>query len=230
MSLRLYDLCLDDRDIRPSPHCWLAKFALLHKGLSFDVVPLQRAEKQNYPDPDYGLLPMLEDDGELVRDSAVIIEHLERKYPARPLTANEAEKATAAFYKAWRDAAIFPALGPLVMRPLFAAASVEDQAHIRAIFSSRLGKTVEEYADTPGAAEKLRAALAVLAAPLAAHEFLGGATPDLSDYTLFTPFIWARIASQTPVIEFPAPVSAWSERMLDLFDGYARKAKRVMAA
>ena len=87
MTRILYDLALADEEVRPSPYCWLVKFALLHKGLKFETRPVGFADKSKYPDPDYGKVPVLIDDGMMVKDSAVILEHLERKYRGRPLAA-----------------------------------------------------------------------------------------------------------------------------------------------
>jgi glutathione S-transferase len=39
--------------------------------------------------------------------------------------------------------------------------------------------------------------------------------------------MWPRCATAEDVFDAPQPVAAWMERMLDLYDGYARKAKRA---
>ena len=39
MSITLYDLCGQD-DRRFSPFCWRTKYALAHKGLAFETVPV----------------------------------------------------------------------------------------------------------------------------------------------------------------------------------------------
>ena len=84
MSLKLYDLALGDSSIRPSPYCWLVKFGLLHKGLEFETAPLGFTEKDKYPDPEHGKLPILQDGEEMICDSAAIIAYLEEKYPGAP--------------------------------------------------------------------------------------------------------------------------------------------------
>lgn len=225
MSLKLYDLALADPDIRPSPYCWIVKFALLHKGLDFETVPVGFADKAAYPDPEYGKVPVLVDNGEMVKDSAVILDYLDRVYPENPLTRSEGEQASSAFLSAWVGANIFPALGGLIMKPLFAAASAADQAYIEKTFRARTGMTVDDYAKAPGATDRMEAALKILAAPLARHDFFGGDAPNRSDYVAFAPFMWARTATRAKLYETPPPVADWIERMLDLFGGYARAAK-----
>lgn len=229
MTRLLYDLALADEAVRPSPYCWLVKFALMHKGLKFETRPVGFADKSKYPDPDYGKVPVLIDDGMMVKDSPVILEHLERKYRERPLAATPGERAAAAFYGAWLAASVYPALGPLIMLKLLAAASPADQAYIRTTREARFGKTLEQYADAPDAPKRMEAALATLSAPLAAHDFLGGREANLCDYIVMSPLMWQRSATAKELYETPAPVAQWKERMLDLSGGYARSAKSVAA-
>lgn len=230
MTLRLYDLCTSDADIRPSPYCWLVKFALLHKGLDFETVALRFTEKRNYPDPDYGKLPMLDDGGELVRDSAAIVAHLEKNYPARPLVATAGEAASADFYAAWLGAVLFPALAPLTLIKVHDLLDAEDANYFRTTREKRLGKRLEDLAADPAAPARMEAALATLAAPLEKHRFLGGDAANLSDYIVVSPLLWRRTVTDESPYETPPAVETWTERMLDLFDGYARAAKRAGAA
>lgn len=227
MTVQLYDLALADVDARPSPFCWLAKFALLHKGVAFETTPLRFAEKENYPDPDYAKLPVLKDGDEMIFDSANIIAHLDKKYGGEPLTERAADRATVEFYKAWMGAHLYSGLAPIMMIRVFAAAHKDDKDYFRRVREERFAKTLEELAMTPNAKEKIETALQTLAAPLARHKFLGGDAPNLADYTVFSPFMWQRIVTSDELYETPQAVGAWMERMLDLFDGYGRKAKRA---
>lgn len=227
MSRILYDLALADEAVRPSPYCWLVKFALLHKGLKFETRPVPFADKTKYPDPDYAKVPVLVEDGMIVKDSPVILEHLERKYRERPLTATQGERAAAAFYAGWLATSVYPALGPLIMLKLFAAALPADQDYIRRTREARFGKTLEQYADAPDAAKRMEVALAMLAAPLTSHDFLGGREANLCDYVVMSPLMWQRCASTNELYDTPLPVAQWRDRMLDLFGGYARDARRA---
>lgn len=230
MSRILYDLALGDEAVRPSPYCWMVKFALLHKGLAFETRPVRFADKSKYPDPDYGKVPVLIDNDEMIKDSPVIAAWLDRKYPENPLTATKAEKAAAEFYAAWSSSALNAALAPMLMPRLATVVADEDRAYFRSSREQRFGKTLEEFAATPGAAERTQAALNVLAAPLATHRYLGGGAPNLADYVVFSSFMWQRTVTLKELYPTPEPVAAWRERMLDLFDGYARNAKSADAA
>ena len=225
MAYVLYDLALADPEIRTSPYCWLVKFALLHKGCEFETVPLRFAEKENYPDPEYGRVPVLKDGDTLVKESAQIIAYLDQKHPEPPLAATSGEAAAVDFFNEWLNRMLFPALAPMLFARVHALAHEADKAYFRKVREERFGKTLEEMAATPGLAEMAEKALKMLDGPLARHKFLGGETPNLSDYTVISPLMWQRGVTSETLYETPQPVAAWIERMLDLFDGYARRAK-----
>lgn len=230
MSRILYELALADEEVRPSPYCWTVKFALLHKGLAFETRPVRFSDKSAYPDPEYGKVPILVENGEVVKDSPVITQWLDRKHPASPLVATKAERAAAEFYAAWLQSALFPALAPMLTMRIYESAADADKPYFRRTREARFGKTLEEVAATPGAAEKAEAALAVLAAPLSTNRYLGGPQPNLADYIVMGPLMWQRTTTARELYRTPEPVAQWRERMLDLFDGYARSAKSANAA
>ncbi len=223
--MKLYDLALADSDVRPSPFCWLAKFALLHKGVEFETVPVPFADKSVYPDPEHARVPILETGEEIVTDSARIVAWLEKNVPGAPFTETDAERAAVDFYQAWMGAQIFPSLAPMLFLRIWANARDDDKDYFRTTREERVGKTLEEFATTPGVKDNIEKALPTLAAPLARHKFLGGETANLADYQVMGVFMWQRSVTLEPLYETPQAVGAWQERMLDLFDGYARKAK-----
>lgn len=224
MTYVLYDLALANSDVRPSPWCWLAKFALLHKGIEFETVPLHFAEKENYPDPDHGKLPVLKVGDEMISDSAHIVAWLDKNSPGDPFVKTDGERAAADFYLAWANAHLFPALAPMLMARIFAHVHEDDKDYFRSTRETRFGKTLEELAATPGSKERVEAALQTLAAPLARHKFLGGSTANLADYFVMSVFMWQRSVATEALYDCPQAVAAWQERMLDLFDAYGRKA------
>lgn len=48
-------------------------------------------------------------------------------------------------------------------------------------------------------------------------------TPNYADYIVFGGFQWARVVSPFKLLEDNDPIYAWRERLLDAFDGMARK-------
>lgn len=227
MTLKLYDLALADPDVRMSPPCWLVKFALLHKGLEFETIPLRFTDKENYPDKDHGKLPILTDNDEIICDSANIVAYLDKKFAGKPFASTPAEHAAADFHQAWLGANLYPGLTAILFVRVHAAAHEDDKAYFRKAREERIGKTLEEYAATPGAKDQIESALHTLSAPLVRHKFLGGDEPNISDYAVMSPFMWQRCVTTETLYETPQAVAAWQERMLDLFDGYGREAKRA---
>jgi len=58
---------------------------------------------------------------------------------------------------------------------------------------------------------------------LKTQAFIGGNKPDYADYIVFGGFQWARVVSPFRLLEEGDSVYAWRERLLDAFDGLARK-------
>ncbi|MCG6954204.1 MAG: glutathione S-transferase C-terminal domain-containing protein, partial [Betaproteobacteria bacterium] len=98
-------------------------------------------------------------------------------------------------------------------------------AYFRSSREKRLGKTLEDFAGDPAQAlAQLRGALDPLRPVLAETPYLAGRTPGFADYLLLAEFQWARALSAVRLLEKGDPISAWRERVMDLFGGYARNA------
>jgi len=52
--------------------------------------------------------------------------------------------------------------------------------------------------------------------------YVCGGQPAYADYVLFSIFQWARVMSPRELLAPEDPLSAWRERVLDLFGGFAR--------
>ena len=78
-----------------------------------------------------------------------------------------------------------------------------------------VGNTAERYAIE--AFERYHAD-AVTVSP-----YLGGDAPNYADYIVFGAFQWARVVSPFKLLAEDDPVHAWREKLLDAFDGMARK-------
>jgi glutathione S-transferase len=71
--------------------------------------------------------------------------------------------------------------------------------------------------------EGFRKSLDPLRLTLKSQKYLGGEKPNYADYIVFGPFQWARVVSPFKLLAADDPVHAWRERLLDAFDGMARK-------
>jgi glutathione S-transferase len=221
--ITLYDLAFD-KDLRPSPYCWRAKLALKHKGLNWRDEPCGFSEKQKVAFAQSQTYPVVHDGTKVVKDSWAIAQHLDAAYPDKPLLP---DRSYAQFVNGWADTAINPAIFPLVVADLVERVRPVDRAYIVESRGKRLGTTdfagFQAKAREKGVAA-LRAALEPARRVLKDQPFLSGQAPAYPDYILFGTFLWPRTLSKLELLEKDDVVHGWRERMLDLFDGFARGA------
>ena len=89
---------------------------------------------------------------------------------------------------------------------------------------ARFGKPLEEVtAGRDKSVEGFRRALDPMRLTLKTQPYIGGDAPNYADYIVFGPFQWARVVSPFKLLAEQYPVYAWREKLLDAFDGMARK-------
>ena len=129
MAITLYELVGRD-DLRFSPYCWRTRFALAHKELDFDTVPVRFADKQAIAFSGQERVPVLRDGDRAVHDSWAIACYLDEAYPDRPaLFASPAERATARLINAWADLEVNPKFILLVVRDVYDNIDRRDRAY-----------------------------------------------------------------------------------------------------
>jgi len=221
MSVIVYELAGADPSVRFSPHCWKIIWALKHKGLEFDRVPLRFNEIRKL---DGKTVPVIHDGGRVLRDSFEIALHLEETYPDRPsLFAGEGGHMLSRFVERWTQLAVHSYLGGAMMMDLFHIIHEDDRDYFRASREARFGRRLEEVPQ--GREDRLgafRATLQPVRAMVEAQPFIGGASPLFADYIVAGALQWARVASPMRVLEEDDPLAAWFERILDLHGGIGR--------
>jgi glutathione S-transferase len=225
--ITLYDLVVAG-DRRPSPFCWRTKLALRHKGLEWREVPVGFTEKEKIAFAGSRTVPVICDHAhgdKPVKDSWAIAQHLDEAYPAHPLLGSGAERSFAMFVNHWVDTAVHAALFPLIVADIWSRTRPEDQNYFRESREKRLGTTLEEAQQAARASRvpAFRTSLEPARRMLASQPFLVGAAAGYPDYILMGAFMWARTVHPASFLEATDPLEAWQERMLDLFDGYARR-------
>jgi glutathione S-transferase len=165
-------------------------------------------------------------DGETsVADSWAIANYLEDRYPDRPsLFGGEGGRAMGRMINWWGDVVTVGTLAALIAADIPALLKPVDAAYFRQSREARFGKTLEELAaarDT--SVEGFRRALDPLRLTLRSQPYLGGAAPNYADYIVFGGFQWARVVSPFKLLADNDPVYAWREKLLDAFEGMARK-------
>jgi len=224
MSLKLYELVGADASRPFSPYCWRTRMALAHKGLSVESIPWRFTEKTAIAPHGSEKVPVMLDGDRPVVDSWVIANYLEDTYPDQPsLFGGEGGRAAARFMNWWGDIAVVGGIFPMIIADIPKNLAAEDAAYFRASREARFGKSLEEVmAEREQVVTAFRKSLDPLRLTLKTQAFLGGDTPNYTDYIVFGGFQWARVVSPFRLLEEADPVYAWRERLFDAFDGMAR--------
>ena len=225
MSLKLFELVGTDVSRPFSPFCWRTRMALAHKGLSAQSIPWCFTEKEAIAPHQSEKVPVLIDGESSVADSWAIANHLEDRYPDRPsLFGGEGGRAMARMINWWGDIAVVGGMFPLIVAEIPAHLKPVDAAYFRTSREARFGKPLEEVvAGRDKSVESFRRSLDPMRLTLKTQPYLGGAAPNYADYIVFGAFQWARVVSRFKLLAENDPVHAWREKLLDAFDGMARK-------
>ncbi len=199
--------------------------ALAHKGLEADSIPWRFTEKQAIAPHGSEKVPVLLHDEKPVADSWAIANYLEDTFPERPsLFGGEGGRALMRMLNWWGDIVAVGGMFPLIVADIPAHLAPRDAAYFRASREARLGRPLEEVsAARDKAVAAFRKSLDPMRLTLRTQAYLGGAAPNYADYIVFGGFQWARVVSPFKLLEPDDPVYAWRERLLDAFDGLARK-------
>ena len=226
MMITLYDLAGAEAERRFSPFCWRTKMALAHKGLAVETVPWRFIEKDKLPSPNQGRVPVIRDGERAVHDSSAIADYLEEHYRDRPsLFGGEVGRGLARFVQNWTETVLHIGLIRLVLLDIHRHLDPENQAYFRQDREKRFGMTLEEFVgDRAARLPAFRASLDPLRRTVERQDFISGKAPAYADYIVFGGFQWARAISDFEVLAPDDPIAAWRGRMLDLFDGFARRA------
>jgi glutathione S-transferase len=225
MTLKLFELVGTD-EARPfSPYCWRTRMALAHKGLGAESIPWRFTEKAAISPHNSEKVPVLLDGDKAVVDSWAIANYLEDTYPDRPsLFGGEGGRAMGRMLNWWGDIAVIGGMFPLIVADIVEHLRPVDQVYFRQSREARLGKPLEQVvANRDSNVENFRKGLDPMRLTLKSQPFLGGAAPNYADYIVFGGFQWARAVSAFALLKPDDPVYAWRDKLLDAFDGMARK-------
>ena len=228
MTIILHDLAGADPDIRFSPYCWRTRFALAHKGLPVETVPWRFTDREAIAFSGQGKVPVIQDDGKVVSDSWAIAEYLEDQVPTPTLFGGATGRAHALFVNAWADAVLVGGIARFILRDLFDVIDPKDRDYFRSSREARFGRSLE--AVQHGREDRLpafRESLLPVRMVLRRQPWLGGAAPSYADHIVAGTLMWPRCASRFELLEDNDPVAQWQQRILDLYGGLGRSAKRA---
>ena len=211
-------------DRRYSLFSWRARMALAHKGLDFESIPVRLSDKAVIEFSGGKTVPVLKDKDTVVRDSWKIAEYLENRYKdAPPLFGGEIARGVSLTFNTWVDRAVVPVMLRVIAADIHERVHRKDEDYFRQMMEKVLKMTLEESrARRDEAVLQLGRVLAPLQDALKRQAFVAGAAPAYADYILFSVFQWARVMSPHELLGPEDPLCRWRERMLDLFDGFAR--------
>lgn len=221
--IALYEL-KGKNDRRYSLFSWRARMALRHKGLDFETLPVLLSDKAIIEFSGGKTVPVMKDKDTVVRDSWKIAEYLENRYKdSPPLFGGEIGRGVTQAFNTWADRALVPAMLQVIAADIHERVDTLDEGYFRQTMEKVLRMTLEESrARRDAALLQLGKVLEPLQATFKRQAFLGGAAAAYADYILLSVFQWARVMSPRELLAPEDPLCQWRERMLDLYDGFAR--------
>jgi glutathione S-transferase len=224
INVRLYELVLDNGR-SSSPFVWRIRFALAHKGITYETVPVGFTEIPAAFGGRFKTLPVIEHGDTLMAESWDIAEYLDRAFPDHPaLFKSPSELALVRLSDAWFSSEIMRKMFGIYVLDIHDAARPEDRAYFRRTRELRLkGARLEDHtADRASRLPALRDALNPLRAHLSRFPYLGGAAPNYADYIALSGFLWVASVSTLPMLAHDDTLRAWLDRSFDLYGGLGR--------
>ena len=225
-GIKLYELVLQNGRSM-SPYVWRVRYAMAHKGLAFESVPLGFTQIPSVCGGRFKTVPFIDDGGTEVGDSWDIVDYLDRTYAARPLFSGPAEYAMVRFFDGWFSAEVMRRMFTICALNIHDAARPEDREYFRRSRETRLkGTTLEAFvAERESRLPQLREALTPMRMQLARSPFIGGTAPNYADYIALGAFQWVASVADLPLLAANDPLRDYLDRGFDLYGGIGRDAR-----
>ena len=208
---------------RYSLFSWRTRMALTHKGLEFDTQPVTLTDKAAIAFSGGKTVPVIRDGDMVLRDSWKIASHLEMRYPENTLFGGDIGHGVTHAFNTWVDRALVGPMMQVVAPDIHERVDAADEQYFRAMAEGVTKTTLEQLrVGRDEALRRLGRALEPMQTLLKRQAYVCGEQPAYADYILFSLFQWARVMSPQEVLGPEDPLCAWRERVLDLFDGFAR--------
>ena len=227
-QVRLYELVLENGR-SASPFVWRIRYALAHKGLSFESMPVGFTEIPKVLGGRFKTVPVICHGDTMLAESWDIAEYLDRAFPSRPpIFSSPAEHAMVRLMDTWFSAEIMRRMFRLYVLDVHDAARPEDRPYFRQSREGYLkGTSLEEFTvDRTEHRPALREALKPLRSHLSRYPFLGGSTPNYADYIALGAFYWVASVSTLPLLSSDDDaLRGWIDRGLNLYGGLGRDSR-----
>ncbi len=235
--MKLYEAAGAGRSQGASPYVWRIKMLLAHLGLSYEserLFMIEHEEKLAFAQPEakrlgtsasyapHGTVPVLVDGDTILPDSWTIAAYLDGRYGEGSLV--NAHDAINRFIEQWTMRHVSAVVGLNMIKATVEAMDECDREHFRTTRRELLGVDIDQVHGTvEDCAPALRDSLHTLEETLAAHDFLGGASPMYADYIVFSHFVWFDHVSSVELLDAKSALHRWRGRLMDAHGGLARQ-------
>jgi glutathione S-transferase len=220
-KIRLYEVVLENGR-SASPYVWRIRYALAHKGVPFECVPIGFTQIPEVFGGRFKTVPVIEHGATMLAESWDIVDYLERTFPSLPpLFSGPGEYAMVRLMDTWFSAEIMFKMFRLYVLDVHNAARAEDRPYFRQSREAHLnGTSLEEFtAGRVAILPAVREALVALRSQLARYPFLGGRAPNYADYIALGAFHWVASVSTLPLLESDDVLRKWLDAGFNLYGG-----------
>ena len=210
-----------------SPYTWRILMSLNHKELYDQTkrVQVKFSDKSLISHKGFKTVPVLEDRNIWTGESLKIAKYLEEAYPDKPsLFGGKENMELTSIINHMLDTKILGILARIIVSDVYKVLQPDDKDYFRETREKMLNKKIEEIElESEKYIPILQKELNPFRKILKDNDFFSGNNPMYCDYLLFGFFMWARNTSPKQLLDKNDVLWSWRQRMLNLFDGFAKK-------
>jgi len=210
-----------------SPYTWRIIMSLHHKGLYLDTkrVQVKFSDKSLISHKGFKTVPVLEDGDIWTGESLKIAKYLEEAYPDKPsLFGGKEQMELTSIINNMLDPKILSILARIIVADVYKVLQPDDKNYFRETREKMLNKKIEDIdIESKKYITFLQKELNPFRRIIKDNNYFTGDKPMYCDYLLFGFFMWARNTSSKQILDRDDLLWHWRDRMLNLFDGFAKK-------
>jgi len=210
-----------------SPYTWRILMSLNHKNLYKNTkrVQVKFSDKSLINHKGFNTVPVLEDKDICINESFEIAKYLEQEYPDTPsLFGGEKSMKLTFIINQMLDPKILSVLARIIVADVYKVLKPEDKKYFRETREKMLNKKIEDIElESNKYIPIFQKELNPFRKIIKNNDYMTGDRPVYCDYLLFGFFMWARNSSPKQLLEKDDVLWHWRNRMLNLFNGFAKK-------
>ena len=210
-----------------SPYTWRILMSLNHKGLYKNTkrIQVKFSDKSLISHKGFKTVPVLKDKDIWINESFEIAKYLEQEYPDTPslFGGKESMKLTYIINQ-MLDPKILSILARIIVADVYKVLQPDDKKYFRETREKMLNKKIEDIElESDKYILIFQKELNPFRKIIKNNDYLTGDHPMYCDYLLFGFFMWARNTSPKQLLVKDDVLWHWRHRMLNLFNGFAKK-------